>query len=63
MKGRQVSMPELRRMKELADDYALPAGSVAKVVSREFGTVRNANDVRHYLRRYFDFRPSQRAKA
>lgn len=55
MKTRRLTVPELRRMKELAD-LGLPCGSVAKLISHEFGTDRNAGDVRYYLRANYDWR-------
>lgn len=50
-----LTIRELRRMKELAD-IGIPCGSVGKLVSHEFGTDRNATDVRRFLRRYYEWR-------
>ena len=55
MKTTPISIVELRRMKALAD-LDIPNGSIAKLVSHEFGTDRNANDVRGYLQRYYGWR-------
>lgn len=55
MKTKPISIVELRRMKELAD-LDLPCGSIAKLIAHEFGTERNATDVRGYLRRHYGWR-------
>lgn len=58
LKTKPITIVELRQMKELAD-LDLPCGSIAKLVSHEFGSERNATDIRGYLRRHYGWRSSR----
>lgn len=58
-KTKPITIVELRRMKYLAD-LGMPSGSIATLVSHEFGTDRNAADIRDYLRRNFGWRSARR---
>jgi hypothetical protein len=55
VKTKPITIVELRRMKTLAD-LGMPLGSIATLVSHEFGAERNATDVRGYLRRHYGWR-------
>lgn len=48
----QFTMPELKRMKQLAD-AGMPAGSIAIALKVDFGTEREPSTIRTSLRRYF----------
>lgn len=54
--------PELERARVLAFDVRLPAGSIAKLLTHEFGTERKPEGVRDALRKYFGWQGVPRGK-
>lgn len=50
------TIPELERARVLAFEVGLPAGSIAKLLTYEYGRARSSDTVRYALRKYFKWK-------